>query len=121
MSTLYAETLKEIYRLNGIHDPLAYMKDAIDWSVFPELLKDLYLNNSDQGGRPNIPVTTMIKALFLQSLYNLVDEQAENEIKDRISFMNFLGFPEHLPDSTTIWFFRERLSKSGPRTVRNEK
>lgn len=77
-------TLKEIYRVNGIHDPLAYMKDAIDWSIFPELLKDLYLNNSDQGGSPNSPVTTMIKVLFLQSMFNMVDEQAEKEIKDRI-------------------------------------
>jgi IS5 family transposase len=121
MSTLYGETLKEIYKLNGIHDPLAYMKDAIDWSVFPELLEDLYHNNTDQGGRPNIPVTTMVKVLFLQSMYNLVDEQAEKEIKDRISFMNFLGFPEHLPDSTTIWMFRERLSKTGrDRIIWNE-
>ncbi|MCL5438020.1 MAG: hypothetical protein M1148_02335 [Candidatus Thermoplasmatota archaeon] len=27
--------------------------------------------------------------------------------------MNFLGFPEHLPDSTTMWMFRERLSRTG--------
>ena len=64
MSTLYSETLKEIYRLNDIHDPLAYMKDAIDWSVFPELLKDLYHNQTDQDGRPNIPITTMVKVLM---------------------------------------------------------
>ncbi|MCL5681109.1 MAG: hypothetical protein M1515_03565 [Candidatus Thermoplasmatota archaeon] len=33
MSSLLDEALKEKYRINGIHDPLAYMKDAIDWSV----------------------------------------------------------------------------------------
>ena len=33
------------------------MKDAIGWSVFPELLKDLYRNDTDQGARPDIPVT----------------------------------------------------------------
>jgi IS5 family transposase len=27
--------------------------------------------------------------------------------------MNFLGFPETIPDSTTIWLFRERLTKEG--------
>ena len=32
----------------------------------------------------------MIKALFLQSMFNMVDEQAETLIRDRISFMNFL-------------------------------
>ena len=111
--TLYAETLMGIYRLNSINDPLAYMRDAIDWSVFPELLKDLYHNDTEQGGRPNIPVITMVRVLFLESMYNLVDEQTEQAMKDRTSFMNFLGFPEHLPDFTTIWIFRERLSKTG--------
>ena len=27
--------------------------------------------------------------------------------------MNFLGYPEKLLDRSTIWFFRERLSKTG--------
>ena len=94
MSSLLDEELKEKCRINGIHDPLAYMKDAIGWSVFPELLKDLYRNDTDHGARPDIPVTTMVKVLFLQSTFNMVDEQAEKEINDRTSFMNFPGFPE---------------------------
>ena len=57
MSSLPDEELKEKCRINGIHDPLACMKDAIDWSVFPELLKDLYRNDTDHGARPDIPVT----------------------------------------------------------------
>ena len=121
MSSLLDEALKEKYRHSGIHDPLAYMKDAIDWSVFPNLLKDLYHNQTDQGGRPNIPVTTMVKVLFLQSMYNMVDEQTETLIRDRISFMNFLDYPDLLPDAKTIWFFRERLSKTGrDRIIWNE-
>ena len=52
----------------------------------------------------------MVKILFLQSLYV---KQAEKEIHDRISFMNFLDYPDLLPDSKTIWFFRERLSSTG--------
>ena len=63
----------------------------------------------------------MVKVLFLQSLFNMVDEQAEIMIRDRISFMNFLDYPDHLPDSTTIWIFRERLSKTGmDRIIWNE-
>jgi len=27
--------------------------------------------------------------------------------------MNFLGFPEDIPDFTTVWYFRERLAKTG--------
>jgi IS5 family transposase len=63
----------------------------------------------------------MIKILLLQQWYNLSDPQVEREIRDRISFMNFLGYPEKLPDRNTIWYFRERLSKTGKdRLVFNE-
>jgi IS5 family transposase len=36
----------------------------------------------------------MVRVMSLQSLYILVDEQAEKEIHDRISFMNFLDYPQ---------------------------
>ena len=121
MSDLFDEALKEKYRQYFVNDPLAFAKNAIDWTAFPPLLKDLYHNDTDRGGRPNIPVITMIKVLYLQSLYNLVDEQAEKEIHDRISFMNFLDYPDLLPDAKTIWYFRERLSKTGrDRIIWNE-
>ena len=32
---------------------------------------------------------------------------------DRLSFQRFLGFPETLPDYSTVWQFRERLAESG--------
>ena len=54
-----------------------------------------------------------MKALFLQSVYNLADEAMEREMHDRISFINFLDYPEQIPDSKTIWLFRERLSSTG--------
>ncbi len=53
------------------------MKGAIDWPVFPELLKELFRDQTDQGGGQNIPVTTMVKILFQQKMYNLANEQAE--------------------------------------------
>ena len=63
----------------------------------------------------------MVKILLLQQWYNLSDPQIEREIRDRISFMKFLGFPEKFPDRNTIWYFRERLSKTGKdRLVFNE-
>jgi len=43
------------------------------------------------------------------------------EIHDRISFINFLDYPERLPDARTIWLFRERLSTAGrDRVIWNE-
>ncbi len=54
-------------------------------------------------------------------MYNLSDPQVEREIRDRISFLNFLGYPEKLPDRNTIWYFWERLSEIGKvRLVFNE-
>jgi hypothetical protein len=53
----------------------------------------MYHNYTKRGGRPNIPIITMVKVLYLQSIYNLKDEQAEKEIHDCISFMNFLVYP----------------------------
>ena len=55
----------------------------------------------------------MLKCLFIQQLYSLSDEQLERELADRISLRMFLNTAEIVPDSTTIWTFRERLTDSG--------
>ena len=46
----------------------------------------------------------MLKVLVLQSLYGLADEQTEFQIRDRLSFMRFLGLDLHgrVPDARTI-------------------
>ena len=35
----------------------------------------------------------------------------ERELANNMSFMNFLGYPETIPDSTIIRLFRERLKE----------
>ena len=86
--------IREKYRQYFLCDPLIFMEDAIEWNAFPPLLKDIYHNGTDEGGMPDIPIITIVKILFLQSLYNLSDKQAEKEIHDRISFMIAIGeFP----------------------------
>ncbi len=87
MASLLDEALKEIYKETMGRDPLVFMKDAIDWNAFPPLLEDLYRNSTDKGGALNIPIGTMVKVLFLQSIYNTSDETTEREIHDRISFI----------------------------------
>ena len=76
------------------------------------MLSNLYKNDTEKGGRPNFDPVLMVKTLLLQQWYSLSDPQIERDIRDRIPFMKFLGFPEKLPDRTTIWYFRERLSKT---------
>jgi len=55
----------------------------------------------------------MFKMLVLQSWYGLSDPELERQITDRISFRNFLEFPEIIPDRSTVWAFRERLKETG--------
>jgi IS5 family transposase len=43
----------------------------------------------------------------------LSDLEIERQIADRISFMAFLGFPDPIPDSRTIWLFREPMAWTG--------
>jgi IS5 family transposase len=50
----------------------------------------------------------MFKVLILQTMHGLSDERCEYLIKDRLSFMRFLG----LGLGNTIWTFREALKKS---------
>ena len=77
------------------------------------MTSDLFTNDTDKGGRPNYDPILMLKILLLQQWYNLSDPQVEREIRDRISFMNFLGYPEKLPDRNIVWYFRESISKTG--------
>jgi len=55
----------------------------------------------------------MVRLLVLQSMYGLSDPELERQANDKISFLKFLGFPEKIPDHSTIWFFRERLINQG--------
>jgi IS5 family transposase len=57
----------------------------------------------------------MFKLLVLQRLYHLSDEQAEYQVSDRVSFRRFLGLSlcDAVPDSRTVWLFRESLVQAG--------
>ncbi|MEG3225559.1 MAG: hypothetical protein BME94_08665, partial [Methanobacteriales archaeon Met13] len=47
-----------------------------------------------------------ISFMKLRKIYNFPN------VKNR-RFFKFLGFPETIPDYTTVWYFRERLAKTG--------
>src|SRR5512139_1518775 len=72
----------------------------------------MYDNKTEKGGRPNCDVIVMFKILILQQWYGLSDLEVERQIADRLSFMEFLGYPDTFPDSRTIWLFRERMTKN---------
>jgi Transposase and inactivated derivatives, IS5 family len=114
MDTLVDFALQERYKtIQKLGDRLEEFSTIIDWETFRQVIGDIYNNTTEHGGRPNLDIVLMVKMLILQSLYNLSDPELERQANDRISFMKFLGFPEKIPDQTTVWYFRERLSKSG--------
>jgi len=89
-------------------DRLGKVANLVDWEAFRSVLEPLFKNSGE--GRPHVDVVLMVKVLVLQSWYGLADEQVERDCKDRLTFMNFLGYPAEVPDARTIWFFKERLA-----------
>lgn len=83
----------------------------VPWELLAALIRPVYRNNTQKGGRPNVPVIMMLKVIFLQKWFNLSDPQAEAMLRDRISFRKFvgLGYSDDVIDETTIVKFRERL------------
>jgi IS5 family transposase len=103
----------EYKKITGLGDKLGEIQGQIDWEKFRPILRDMYHDNDVEGGRPHIDEILMVKVLVLQGWYGLSDYEAERQANDRISFRNFLGYPESIPDRSTIWKFRERLDKQG--------
>ena len=97
-------------------DPLEELAQHIPWARFRKTLeKSLCRSQRPKGGRPPFDAILMFKVLVLQALYNLSDDQTEYQIRDRLSFMRFLGLDLHqrIPDAKTIWLFRETLAQAG--------
>lgn len=103
-------------KISKIGDPLELLNKVIDWEMFRSTLNKAVerKDNTRKGGRPSYDVVMMFKILVLIRLYNLSDDQAEYQINDRRSFMRFLGLDicDTVPDSKTIWKFRNDLSQT---------
>ena len=105
-------------RLSKLHDPLEKLNKHIDWNIFFTVLDEVFAREpqeKNQGGRPPFDLMLMFKIQILQGIYNLSDDQVEFQITDRLSFMRFLNLKmsDKVPDSKTIWKFREILIEKG--------
>ena len=70
------------------------LSKVIDWELFREELESVlgYAQRDwSKGGRPPFDPVLMFKVLVLQKFHGLSDEECEFQVKDRFSFMNFLG------------------------------
>jgi IS5 family transposase len=111
--TLTAYFLSQQYeKLAELGDRLGEVEKLIEWEKFRPLIRDIYHDDSLHGGRPHTDEIILIKLLILQQWYGLSDYELERQAIDRVSFFNFLGRPNSIPDRSTIWYFRERLTKN---------
>src|ERR1035441_9685811 len=107
---------KRTGKLTEMGDPLVGLNDRIDWEAFRKDLNAVHekARKSNAGAKP-IDVVLMFKVLVLQQLHNLSDDRIEYQIRDRLSFMRFLGLQleDRVPDAKTVWLFREQLKNKG--------
>src|ERR1700682_705738 len=106
------------------NDPLVAIAAMVPFESFRPKLKAALIKGElrrseaerkNSAGRKPWDEVVIFKALVLQALYNLSDDQAEYQLRDRFSFMRFLGLEleDAVPDAKTLWLYREALAKAG--------
>lgn len=103
-------------KLSELGDPLDKLNKGVDFEAFRSILEEkLTKITKGKGGRPPYDYVLLFKVLILQRYYNLSDDQTEYQINDRMSFMRFLNLTiaDDIPDSKTVWNFREQLIDLG--------
>ena len=106
-------------KLTLLGDPLVELKKMIDWEAFRDDIEKAREKvrekprKSAAGAKP-IDAVLMFKTIVLQQLNNLSDDRIEYQIRDRLSFMRFLGLnlEDRVPDAKTVWLFRETLKQA---------
>ena len=91
--------------LSAKGDDLEHISTLVDFEVFRlDLVRAVPRSDGTKGGRPAFDPVLMFKILLLQAMHGLSDERTEYLIKDRLSFMRFLGLglSNTVPDANTI-------------------
>ena len=107
---------EQLEALSRHGDPLEVLDATVDFEYFRGwLVEGLGYGDGSKGGRPPFDPVSMFKALILQAQHNLSDARMEFMIRDRLSWMRFLGFDlgAPTPDENTIRLYRDKLTESG--------
>ncbi len=89
---------------------LGEMDAAVPWARLEGLIGPHYVK--PRKGRPQMPLSVMLRIYFLQQWYDLSDPGAEEALYDIHSMRNFAGLElgrNAIPDETTILNFRHLL------------
>jgi len=95
---------------------LAEMDAVVPWGRLLALLEPHYPKAGPRGGRPPMPLETMLRVYFLQNWYALSDPMAEETLYDSEAMRRFAGIElgdDRIPDETTILNFRHLLERHG--------
>jgi IS5 family transposase len=107
---------EHLEKLSEHGDPLEVLDATVDFEYFRGwLVEGLGYSDGSKGGRPPFDPVSMFKALILQAQHNLSDAKMEFMIRDRLSWMRFLGFDlgGPTPDENTIRLFCNKLTETG--------
>ncbi|MFW5678603.1 MAG: IS5 family transposase [Rhodosalinus sp.] len=105
--------------LDAKRDPLVEIDAIVPWDEFRPALEAVWrkpdAERKSRAGRKPMDAVLMFKTLVLGALYNLSDDQIEYQVRDRLSFMRFLGLglEDRVPDAKTVWLYREGLVEAG--------
>jgi IS5 family transposase len=96
----------------GLRGRLSQLSCVIAWEPLEALAARVHPGAS---GRPPFAALAMLKAMYLQALYDLSDPGLEEALIDRVSFRLFCGFglDQRTPDETTLCRFRNAAAKAG--------
>jgi transposase, IS5 family len=95
---------------------LAEMDAVVPWGRLQALIEPHYPKVGPKGGRPPMPLETMLRIYFLQNWYALSDPMAEETLYDSEAMRRFAGIElgdDRIPDETTILNFRHLLERHG--------
>ncbi len=95
---------------------LAEMDAVVPWGRLLALIEPHYPKAGPKGGRPPMPLETMLRVYFLQNWYALSDPMAEETLYDSDAMRRFAGIElgdDRIPDETTILNFRHLLERHG--------
>jgi IS5 family transposase len=93
---------------------LAEMDEVVPWTRLLALIEPHYPKAGPKGGRPPMPLETMLRVYFLQQWYALSDPMAEEMLYDSDAMRRFADVElgdDRIPDETTILNFRHLLEK----------
>jgi IS5 family transposase len=113
------DEIERLDELTKLGDPLLILAEKIKWETFRPILKQIRMEKAEnlkKAGRKPFDEVVMFRVIILQSLYGLSDDQMEYQLKDRRSFERFVSEGEmrhQMPDSKTIWLYKERFKEHG--------